>query len=87
VGTKNEIKLGGFSFLASATSEDIVLPLPNYQPPEFLLKTGVGKEADIWQVGILAYVLLCGVSPFNDSNPKRNEIKIRSGLIKGLLFC
>jgi serine/threonine protein kinase len=80
LGTDKDAKLGGFSFLASAKiSEDIVLPQPSYQPPEFLLKTGVGKEADIWQVGILTFLLLSGVSPFNDSNPKRNEIKIRSG--------
>lgn len=66
--------------MASTSSEDNVLPTPSFQPPEFLLKTGVGKEADIWQVGILAYILLSGVSPFNDSNPKRNEIKIRTCL-------
>ena len=40
-----------------------------YKAPE-LLKGNYNKSADIWAVGIVAYVLLCGYPPFNgDTDP------------------
>ncbi|CCK71936.1 calmodulin-dependent protein kinase CMK2 KNAG_0I01480 [Huiozyma naganishii CBS 8797] len=35
-----------------------------YVAPEVLLNSGHGKPCDIWSVGIIAYTLLCGYSPF-----------------------
>ena len=31
----------------------------------------------MWQIGIIAYILLTGYHPFNDSNARRNEMRIR----------
>ncbi|KAF9197302.1 hypothetical protein BGZ49_002315 [Haplosporangium sp. Z 27] len=37
---------------------------PGYVAPEILEQAGHGKPVDMWSVGIIAYLLLCGYSPF-----------------------
>ncbi|OCH92674.1 Pkinase-domain-containing protein [Obba rivulosa] len=41
-----------------------------YVAPEVLNKTGHGKAVDIWSIGIITYVLLCGYSPFRSDDVK-----------------
>ncbi|KAF8186263.1 kinase-like domain-containing protein [Pholiota molesta] len=41
-----------------------------YIAPEVLLKEGHGKPVDIWSIGIITYVLLCGYSPFRSEDTK-----------------
>ncbi|PTB61873.1 Calcium/calmodulin dependent protein kinase [Trichoderma citrinoviride] len=41
-----------------------------YAAPEVMTKEGHGLPADVWSIGVVAYVLLCGYFPFRSTNMK-----------------
>ncbi|KII83984.1 hypothetical protein PLICRDRAFT_118627 [Plicaturopsis crispa FD-325 SS-3] len=41
-----------------------------YVAPEVLGKRGHGRAVDMWSIGIITYVLLCGYSPFRSSDTR-----------------
>eukprot|EP01013_Petalomonas_cantuscygni_P004909 TRINITY_DN1536_c0_g1_i1.p1 TRINITY_DN1536_c0_g1~~TRINITY_DN1536_c0_g1_i1.p1 ORF type:complete len:465 (+),score=125.27 TRINITY_DN1536_c0_g1_i1:328-1722(+) len=71
------IKLVDFGFAARFQDRPFTecLGTPNFIAPEILLhglfnqiKTGYDEKADMWSVGVLAYILLCGYPPFHDQS-------------------
>ncbi|WFC98612.1 CCR4-NOT core subunit cdc39 [Malassezia yamatoensis] len=47
---------------------------PGYMAPEIFKKTGHGKPVDMWAIGVIAYFLLCGYTPF-DRNSSAEEMQ------------
>jgi len=52
---------------------------PGYVAPEVLRLQGYGKEVDLWSVGVITYILLCGFPPFYDDSNAALFEKIMSG--------
>jgi len=42
-----------------------------YVAPEILRGIAYGKQVDIWSIGVILYILLCGFPPFYDDNNKK----------------
>ncbi|ORY94682.1 kinase-like domain-containing protein [Syncephalastrum racemosum] len=47
-----------------ASALDTICGSPLYVAPEVLLRRGYGSPVDMWAVGVITYMLLCGYQPF-----------------------
>uniref|UniRef100_A0A8D3A9Y8 non-specific serine/threonine protein kinase n=1 Tax=Scophthalmus maximus TaxID=52904 RepID=A0A8D3A9Y8_SCOMX len=54
----------------------LLLGNPEFAAPELIRGTPVSVATDVWSVGVLAYVLLSGVSPFLDESPEETCVNI-----------
>lgn len=52
---------------------------PNYVAPEVLNQQPYGKEVDIWSLGVISYILLCGFPPFYNEDTPTLYRQIRKG--------
>lgn len=52
---------------------------PGYVAPEVLKRQGYKEEVDLWSLGVITYILLCGYPPFFDQNNTELFKKIMSG--------
>lgn len=64
-----------------------IMGTPDYVAPEILHYEAIKLETDIWSIGVLAYVLLTGFSPFRGDNNQETYSNITNGKIEfGNLF-
>ena len=71
---RDVIKLADFG-LANMLKADEALATacgtPGYVAPEVIAQVGYDKEVDIWSLGVIMYILLCGFPPFySENNPQ-----------------
>ena len=52
---------------------------PGYVAPEVLKRRGYGREVDLWSLGVITYILLCGYPPFYDENNQNLYQQIMQG--------
>ena len=52
---------------------------PGYIAPEVLHMKGYDKQCDIWSLGVIVYILLCGFPPFYADNDAKLYEKIKKG--------
>ena len=45
-----------------------------------------GKEVDVWSIGVISYILLCGYPPFYDENDANLFAQILKGKFKDWLI-
>lgn len=69
------LKLADFG-LAMVVTEPLftVCGTPTYVAPEILTETGYGLPVDIWALGIITYILLCGFPPFRSPERRQSEL-------------
>jgi len=67
------LKLADFGLASLLTKEhhlSTACGTPGYVSPEILTcgKSGYGAECDLWSLGVILFILLCGYPPFYDEN-------------------
>ncbi|XP_060063204.1 serine/threonine-protein kinase DCLK2-like [Ylistrum balloti] len=69
------LKLADFG-LAMDVKDPIytVCGTPTYVAPEILSEIGYGLEVDMWAVGVICYILLCGFPPFRSADRNQTEL-------------
>lgn len=55
-----------------------------FTAPEVLAQKPYGKAVDVWSIGVISYILLCGYPPFYDENDANLFAQILRG--NGLNF-
>jgi len=73
----SEIKIADFG-LSKILGPDSMMQTacgtPIYVAPEVLKGEGYDKEVDLWSVGVIMYILLCGFPPFFDDGENMGQL-------------
>jgi len=62
-----EVALADFGLskiVGSQTLMQTACGTPSYVAPEVLNATGYDREVDLWSIGVITYIILCGFPPF-----------------------
>lgn len=81
-GDLTSVKISGFHFLEPLPADNQLSEIcgtPGYVAPEVLRGDPYGTEVDIWGLGVVMYILLCGYPPFHDDDQKKLFKKIKAG--------
>lgn len=81
---KSPVKLTDFGLAKYKGSESdakmsTACGTPGYVAPEILQEKRYGKEVDMWSVGVILYILLCGYPPFYAENNEDLYTIIKNG--------
>ena len=57
-----------------------------YVAPEVLAQKPYGKSVDVWSIGVISYILLCGYPPFYDENDANLFAQILKGKVIYYLY-
>lgn len=83
IGENAPLRLADFG-LACLQNDDEAMSVacgtPGYVAPEVIAKQvqhGQGQAADLWSIGVILYVLLCGYPPFQDDDMHKLFEKIK----------
>jgi len=83
LSSKNDdasIKIADFGFAKRmADGLSTACGTPGYVAPEIINGTEYGEAVDIWSLGVITYILLCGYPPFHDDNQSMLFRLIRAG--------
>lgn len=77
------IKLIDFGLARRLSSDSqlrVLFGTPEFIPPEIINYEPVGFQSDMWSVGVIAYVLLSGLSPFMGENDAETFANITRAL-------
>jgi serine/threonine protein kinase len=75
VSERGHVQLADFGLARHSNSKQrsTLLGTPSYFSPEIILgTTSFNRTMDVWACGIIAYELLCGIHPFDDSGSAKN---------------
>ena len=75
VSERGHVQLADFGLARHSNSKQrsTLLGTPSYFSPEIILgTTSFNRTMDVWACGIIAYELLCGFHPFDDSGSAKN---------------
>jgi calcium/calmodulin-dependent protein kinase I len=70
-GEDSPVKIADYGFAKPEGGERLLetaCGTPGYVAPEILKGGTYGKEVDIWSLGVITFILLCGYPPFHHEN-------------------